>query len=263
MRESPGTCGDARIAAFIKRAPKERMPGFVIAEQDVEPHQEVGDTAEVRVTFDRFRGCERLEQRVIRFAPGRSRPRRLEGVQEVLYVARGAGVLHLEGVPHRLEPDTGVFVASGETYEVESPGPEPLLVVSVLAPAENGAAAGRRRVTVRFDEQPELRADENRTFRYLINQDAGCLDVTQFVGVVKPCRAPDHSHAYDEVGYIVEGEGVAHIGDEHTPLRAGSCFHLPPDLVHCIENSGTNTMRILGVFYPTGDPASRSYEDKS
>ena len=72
---------------------------------------------------------------------------------------------------------------------------------------------------VRFDDRPELRADAKRTFRYLVNQDAGCLDVTQFVGIVEPCRAPDHSHTYDEVGYIVEGEGFAHIDGESIPLR--------------------------------------------
>jgi oxalate decarboxylase/phosphoglucose isomerase-like protein (cupin superfamily) len=33
--------------------------------------------------------------------------------------------------------------------------------------------------------------------------------------------------------------------------------------VHCIENTGPGTMRILGVFHPSGDPASRVYEDTS
>jgi mannose-6-phosphate isomerase-like protein (cupin superfamily) len=85
--------------------------------------------------------------------------------------------------------------------------------------------------------------------------------VTQFVGIVEPCRAPDHSHSYDEVGYVIEGEGVAHIGDEHVPLGPGSCFHLAPEQVHCIENNGSTVMRILGVFHPSGDPASRTYDE--
>jgi mannose-6-phosphate isomerase-like protein (cupin superfamily) len=225
----------------------------------VAPWREDGDTAETRVTFDRDAGCERLVQRVIRFAPGRSKPRSLDGRQEILYVVDGEGTLHLDGEPHRLEPETGVFVAAGETYELENEGPEPLLVVSVLAPQER-PPAGNRKVTVRFEDQEELRADERRTFRYLVNQDAGCFDVTQFVGIVEPCRAPDHSHIYDEVGYIIEGEGVAHIGDEHVSLRPGSVFHLPPGQVHCIENNGSTVMRILGVFHPSGDPASRSYD---
>ena len=219
-----------------------------------------GDTATVRVTIGAAAGSERLEQRVIRFDPGRSLPRApAPGRQEILYVVEGGGLLHLDGAAHELARDTGVFVAAGETYDVENPGPAELVVLSVTAPQE-APPDGRRRVTVRLDERPELRADPNRTFRYLVNEDAGCLEMTQFVGLVQPCRAPDHSHSYDEVGYVVEGEGVAHMGGREIPLRPGSCFHLPPDLVHCIENNGAGVMRILGVFHPSGDPASRSYD---
>jgi mannose-6-phosphate isomerase-like protein (cupin superfamily) len=133
-----------------------------------------------------------------------------------------------------------------------------LLVVSVLADSDRAGAGRKRKVTVRFDDQPELRASSERTFRYLINEDAGCVDVTQFIGLVQPSKAPMHSHSYDEVGYVVEGEGIAHVGGRSTPLRAGSCFHLPPDESHSIENSGTTVMRILGVFHPSGSPASRN-----
>jgi mannose-6-phosphate isomerase-like protein (cupin superfamily) len=232
----------------------------VIDSTSVDPIRDGDDTAEVRVTFDRAHGCERLEQRVIHYGAGRSRARSNPDSQEILYVVSGAGTLHLDGRAHDLEPDAGIFVSSGETYEIENPGAEALVVVSVLAPDEHGPGSGRR-VVVRFADQPELRADAKRTFRYLVNEEAGCADVTQFVGIVQPCRAPDHSHHYDEVGYIIEGEGVAHIGDEHVPLRPGSCFHLPPEQVHCIENDGSSVMRIMGVFHPSGDPASRSYDE--
>jgi mannose-6-phosphate isomerase-like protein (cupin superfamily) len=232
----------------------------VIDSTSVEPIRDNGDTTEVRVTFDRARGCERLEQRVIHYGAGRSRARSHANAQEILYVVSGSGTLYLEGGEHSLESDAGVFVSAGEAYEIENSGPDPLVVVSILAPAERAPGPGRK-VVVRFDEQPELRADAKRTFRYLVNQDAGCADVTQFVGIIEPCRAPDHSHTYDEVGYIIEGEGVAHIGDAHIPLRPGSCFHLPPEQVHCIENNGSGVMRIMGVFHPSGDPASRSYDE--
>jgi mannose-6-phosphate isomerase-like protein (cupin superfamily) len=228
---------------------------------NIEPSRDDGDTAEVRVTFDRSNGCEVLEQRVVRFAPGRSRERRLAGRQEVLYVVSGRGELAVLGERHRLEPDTGAFVVPGESYAIENPGPDDLVVVSVVAPADRAVARGARRVTVRFADQPELPASSERTFKYLVNEEAGCFDVTQFVGIVQPSKAPFHSHTYDEVGYIVEGEGVAHVGGQSIPLRAGSCFHLAPGQEHCIENSGTRPMRILGVFHPAGDPASRAQED--
>ena len=108
------------------------------------------------------------------------------------------------------------------------------------------------------------RSTYNRTHRKkirLVNEDAGCFDVTQFMGIVQPSKAPFHSHTYDEVGYVVAGEGIAHVGGGSFPLRAGSCFHLPPDEVHCIENSGDGPMHILGVFHPSGSPANRTYQD--
>ena len=119
-----------------------------------------------------------------------------------------------------------------------------------------------RRVTVRYDDQPVLPASPNREFRYLVNQDAGCLDITQFVGIIPPGRAPEHSHTYDEVVYILDGTGVYHIAGEDFALAQGTCLHLPPYVRHCIENTGSKDMKVLGVFHPSGDPASRAFEGR-
>ena len=236
---------------------------FVIEEADVEPVRRDGDTATVRVTFSASNGSERLEQRIVRYAPGRSAEHALDGRQEILYVAAGEGQLEIGRELHELRPGTGAFITPGETYSIENPGPGELVVVSVLAPIDQAEATAERKVTVHLEDQPELPASSERTFRYLVNEDMGCLAVTQFVGTVHPSKAPMHSHSYDEVGYVVEGQGVAHVGGESTPIRAGSCFHLPPEEIHCIENSGTSIMRILGVFHPSGSPASRAYQDNN
>jgi quercetin dioxygenase-like cupin family protein len=235
---------------------------FVVAEADVEGRRLEGDTALEKLVLGAHTGSRLLEQRVTRYAAGRSLPRTQADRDELLYVVSGAGTLELDGEPHGLEPESGVYIRAGESYVIDNTGPDELLLVSTSVPVEH-VSRPPRQVVVRFADRPELRADARRTFRYLVNQDAGCLDATQFVGIVEPCRAPDHSHSYDELGYIVEGEGFAHVEGESIPLRPGSCFHLPPEQVHCIENTGPATMRILGVFHPSGDPASRAYEDNS
>jgi mannose-6-phosphate isomerase-like protein (cupin superfamily) len=235
--------------------------GYVVHERMVPGTREPGDTAETKITIDASSGCERLEQRVIRFDGGRSQPRSSPDRHEVLYVVSGHGTLDLDGTPHRLEPEMGVYVAAGETYTVEPEADDELVLVSVTAPAEQGANGARRQVTVRYADQPTLPATPNREFRYLVNQDAGCPDVTQFIGVIPPGRAGFHSHTYDEVVYVVEGEGVLHLGGEETPLRQGTCIHLPPLAEHTIENAGESPMRVLGVFHPSGDPASRAVEN--
>jgi quercetin dioxygenase-like cupin family protein len=62
--------------------------------------------------------------------------------------------------------------------------------------------------------------------RHLVKQDAGCLDVTQFVGVIPPGRAPEHSNSDDEVVYIIDGVGILHLGGEQRVIGPGSAMHL-------------------------------------
>ena len=226
----------------------------VVHPDEVDPQVEGG--AEIRTTFDERNGSPQLRQRIVRFRRGRSDSRRLDGQQEILYVVSGRGTLELDGDRHRLAPGTGVFIASGETYAIEAD--EDLELVSVLTPREAGPIPADRKVTVPFEEKEELEASVERTFRCLIDRDAGCDDVTQFVGIVQPSKVAFHSHPYDEVGYIIEGKGVAYFDEGETPLRAGSCFHLAPGQMHIIENSGPGSMRILGVFHPSGSPADRN-----
>ena len=233
--------------------------GHSISERELQPTRAEGDTASRAVAIDSDLGSERLELHVTNYEPGRSLPRSLEGIQEILYTASGRGTLLVDGEPHELEPRTGAYVAAGESYEVENPGPETLLLVSATAPNENGAAPSARR-TVRYDDQPSLPASGDREFRYLVTNEVGCRDLTQFFGVIAPGRAPDHSHVYDEVIYVLEGEGTLHIDGEHEPVAAGTCIHLPPLREHSLENSGAGPMKVIAVFHPAGDPASRAYE---
>ena len=232
--------------------------GFVIDERAVPERREGG--AATRVTIDASAGSDRLEQRVVRVASGRSSRRAPDGRHEVLYVLSGAGALELGGQRHVLGPGTGAYVLAGEEYELVSDGSGELAVVSVTVPAEHDGA--RTGVTVRYADRPALGAGKDREFRYLVNQDVGCRDVTQFVGTIPPGRAPTHSHVYDEVVYVLEGEGMLHIGGRSTAIGAGSCIHLPPLVLHSLENTGPTPMRVLGVFHPSGDPASRVYDEE-
>ena len=92
------------------------MPGYVVSESAVPARTAEGDTASVRLAVDASVGCERLEQRIFRFVPGRSAERGVDERQEVLYVASGRGTLHLNGRTYELEPDMGVYIAAGEHY---------------------------------------------------------------------------------------------------------------------------------------------------
>jgi mannose-6-phosphate isomerase-like protein (cupin superfamily) len=236
-----------------------RMRRFVVPEEELRGSRENGDTASSVVAIDSKRGSELLELHLGRYEQGRSRPRTLDGIQELMYVVSGSGIVVVDGQAHELEPGTAVYLAAGESYEVESSGLESLLIVSATAPQANGTARPEHRI-VRYADQPSLRASGDREFRYLVTEEVGCKDLTQFFGVIAPGRAPEHSHVYDEVIYVLEGEGVLHTEGQDEPVSAGSCIHLPPLLLHSLENSGSSPMRIVAVFHPAGDPASRAYE---
>ena len=213
------------------------------------------------MTIDSSHGSEHLEQYVIRFAPGRSQPRSLTGRQELHYVVSGVGTLSVGGLEHPLEPGMGAYLVDGETYTIENPGPAELVIVAVQAPQEDRRTVEPELRTVRYADRQPLKAGVDREFRYLVNQDVGCLDVTQFVGLIPPGRAPMHSHSYDEIVYVVDGEGTLHIDGRETPIGAGSAMHLAPLVEHCLENTGKGSMKVLGVFHPSGDPASRASEE--
>jgi mannose-6-phosphate isomerase-like protein (cupin superfamily) len=236
------------------------VTGYVVHEGALEPDRQNGDTAARVVAIDSSAGSPVLELHLARYEPGRSRPRRLEGVQEIMYTTSGRGSLTVDGESHELEPGTAAYITTGETYEVENPGPEILMIVSATAPQSADDAKAPMARTVRYADQPALPASGDREFRYLVTHEVGCRDATQFFGVIAPGRAPDHSHVYDEVIYVLEGVGVLHGGGVDRPVSAGSCIHLPPLFVHSLENSGDTPMRIVAVFHPAGDPASRAYE---
>jgi mannose-6-phosphate isomerase-like protein (cupin superfamily) len=97
----------------------------------------------------------------------------------------------------------------------------------------------------------------NRWYRVLVDDEVGSAQVTQFIGSIPPGRAPDHFHTYEEVLFILQGTGRMWAGETNTPISAGSCVYLPSGQVHCVENTGHEELRLLGVFYPAGSPAVR------
>jgi mannose-6-phosphate isomerase-like protein (cupin superfamily) len=197
-----------------------------------------------------------FRQRLLRF-DGESEERRDDERDEVLYVLEGRGAATVGGEPQELGPGTGVFVARGTPWRVESASGLKVLSVLVEEPlpaaASHAVIAGGERDT----------ATAGREFTLLAHPENGCASVTQFVGYIPAGRAPDHFHRYDEVVYVLAGEGAFHVDGESAPLRAGSCIHLPARLIHCLENHGPGEMQVLGVFRPAGSPAEAYYPDGS
>lgn len=217
-----------------------------------------------QITFHADNGCPALRQRIIHVEPGSTAGFPPSSGDDVLFVLAGQGRLRLDATDedHALARETGIYVRPGESYEIVADGDETLEVLAVEVPdPPSGIEVGARRVTLRVDEAEAQRATADREFRLVVTPDAGCPSVTQFVGYIPVGRAPDHFHTYDEVLYILSGEGVLHIGDSHEPVAAGACIHFSPEVVHSLENSGSEPMQVLGVFRPAGSPSEAYYPD--
>ena len=164
-------------------------------------------------------------------------------VVEVLGEATFHDEAHDE-VLYDLDQNVGVFIPAGKSLTLRGPA----TFVSSLTPA---SSPGRDVATIRLDDRP-IQKTGDRWYRELIQ-----AEVTQFVGSIPPGRAPDHFHLYEEVMCILDGEGVMHAGAKSAPVRRGSCIFLPIRQTHCLENTGSGELRVLGVFFPAGSPAAR------
>jgi quercetin dioxygenase-like cupin family protein len=207
--------------------------------------------------FDAGSGCTTFSQRVLHFYSGRSAPRSDAASDEVLYVLGGSAQAELRDETHDLHPGTALFVGAGTSWSVD--GTEGVSVLSVLIHDPDPGSAAH--AVLDLAQREAGGATAGRQFRLLATPEVGCASVTQFVGYIPPGRAPDHFHKYDEVVYVLEGEGALHIGGESAPLRPGSAVHLPARIVHSLENSGPGEMQVLGVFRPAGSPAEAYYPD--
>jgi mannose-6-phosphate isomerase-like protein (cupin superfamily) len=114
------------------------------------------------------------------------------------------------------------------------------------------------RVTNRADKQL---GDVVPGVRRAIYFDAaeGSAQLTFGAAEIDPGKEiPVHRHKvgdrYVEEGFFVlEGQGEVRVGDQSSPIRAGSfCVMAPAEGFHSIRNTGTKTLKFVMCFAGTG-----------
>src|SRR6185503_5746749 len=214
----------------------------------------------------RATGANAISLRILEFGPGTSPVLRNRECDEVLYVLDGSCTVVIDGNTFEVGPETGFYLRPGQMLSVEHSGTDVVRFVSSQCPEEGFATFTNMDQPAGAPEQPapivrlaDRRAlpTADRWYRVLVDDEIGSEQVTQFVGSIPPGRAPDHFHEYEEVLFILRGEGRMWAGETNTPIGPGSCIYLPRGQVHCVENTGSGELRLLGVFYPAGSPAVR------
>jgi mannose-6-phosphate isomerase-like protein (cupin superfamily) len=212
----------------------------------------------VRTLVDTAPGGDGLVRAQVEIPPGSHVEAAAGPGGELWYVIDGAGLLTSgDGAGTDLRPDTAVWLPPGARYRFTAVASS-LRMDSVTLPAATGIPddGGVPRLARLEERAVEVTGD--RRFRVLFGPGNGCAAATQFLGEIPPGRAPLHSHTYDEVVLVLDGEGVLHADPVEHPIAAGSCIHLPPGQQHCLENIGQTTLRVLGVFHPGGSPAAKT-----
>lgn len=232
-----------------------QAPGVVVQTADV-PADQNATGASIRTLVDTGGDETGLVRRLLDLAPDGCFGGSAGAGGELWFVIEGTGQLGVTGHPEvALSPDRGILVPAGSAYEVRA-GPRTGLRADIVClPAGHGAVASTP--LSRDFTDCEIEQTGDRQFRVLFGPGRDCAVATQFVGEIPPGKAPDHSHPYDEVVLILRGQGIAHIGGAEHALTPGTCAHLPPGLVHCLENTGSQMLRVLGVFHPADSPAAK------
>jgi quercetin dioxygenase-like cupin family protein len=223
----------------------------------------VADTG--RVAPDVAEGVERhalvppeegsvLELDALRLEPGASLELGDEPHDTVLFVVAGSGSLNGE----ELGAQTAGFLAAGAPGSLDA-GEDGLECVRVTLGAETDlhAPMGAAETAVALDHVEPGEATGARSFQVLFGPHNGCTRATMFVGYIPPGKAPWHYHLYDEIVWVLRGEGRLHVGESVEPLAAGAAFRLHPREVHIVENTHTeHELAVLGIFTPAGSPSA-------
>jgi mannose-6-phosphate isomerase-like protein (cupin superfamily) len=238
------------------------MPAVnVVNAPEVKPFTSPDGGLTVRSTLGGATDFAPLQQALLECAPGDSTTITVPGdVEETMFVADGEGTLQINGDSHSLAPATGVYLPPGSEATLQNTGTEPLRLIAVRVPDPSPGPPMRANVRRLSDSEIE-QATTEREFQIVSDPANGLRSATHFVGYIPTERAPDHFHTYDEVIYVLDGEGRMEAGAFSRPVAAGSCIQLPARTVHCLSNSGTAPMRIVAVFRPAGSPAAAFYPD--
>ena len=239
-------------------------------------------TLRVWPQIGRATGAQAISLRIMEFGAGMSPTIQNDECDQILYVLNRSQPAELSGrseaspsaifindAPGEIGSDTGIYIRANQQFAIDNSGSDAITIVSSECPDPDREL--RFAVPSVIDAKPistnpppivrladqKAQPTADRWYRVLIDERVGSTQVTQFVGSIPPGRAPDHFHNYEEVLFILKGQGRMWAGETNTPIEVGSCIYLPKGQVHCVENTGDSELRLLGVFYPAGSPSVR------
>ncbi len=106
----------------------------------------------------------------------------------------------------------------------------------------------------------EFTAGDGSLLRELLHPDKAGLALRYSLAhaLVKPGQTTMlHSLKTSEVYYILDGEGIMHIGEESAKVHSGDAIYIPPHSRQYIQNTGKTDLIFLCIV----DPAWRREDE--
>lgn len=110
----------------------------------------------------------------------------------------------------------------------------------------------------------QVKKNDNWKLAFLTAKDAQVVFMN-----IRPHTNPNNeigmeTHKFDQIIFVVEGEGKAILSGKATLVKAGSMIFIPQGVEHNVINLSTKKpLKILSVYSATDIPANASYKKKS
>jgi quercetin dioxygenase-like cupin family protein len=218
---------------------------------------------------DQRLGAEHLMSYLCTINEQRTFAHKHPGCEEVVYVLAGKGQAWIEGVRHQVTAGQAFLIPGEAEHGLENTGTVQLRVMGAMAPPilKDRIQTLIPRLNV-GPLGPPLTVDESavaptmmgeRSFKVLVDTRRGSRQMTQFIGVIPPGRAPLHAHPHEEAVYVLLGTGRFWIEETSAgELRAGSVIFIPIGVRHTLENTSEGELlKVLGTFSPAGSPDAK------
>jgi mannose-6-phosphate isomerase-like protein (cupin superfamily) len=113
----------------------------------------------------------------------------------------------------------------------------------------HGQTSGVKEVAVSFNQDIVARAKANGWFREVLSTGPHCQIVVMSIPPDGEIGEEVHDRV-DQVLVCVEGEGLAILEGQRSPVHPGHLVHVPAGTRHNLVNAGTGDLKLYTVYAP-------------
>lgn len=100
-----------------------------------------------------------------------------------------------------------------------------------------------------IDSETQGKQVDHNISRKLLHLNNVMMAIVDFTNGPELLPQEPHTHPYEQISYIAEGEVIAYIGEKKSHLKEGDMFAVSPGIAHCIQML-TPKVRIIDTFSP-------------